>query len=82
MVINRSTIFEAYTGLCPFEFPCHLCSFGSSCGTPLCHFSFWLCHVSYFIGETALAYPWNPCLPLDPVPFAWRDCSQLEEMSS
>jgi hypothetical protein len=50
--------------------------------TPLCHLSFQLHHVSQFVGETALAYPWSPCLPLDPVPFALHDCSQLEEMSS
>jgi hypothetical protein len=82
MVINRSAIFEAYTGLRPFQFPCHLCSVGSSHGTPLWHFSFQRRHMSHFIGETALAYPWSPCLPLDPVPFALRDCSQLDETLS
>jgi hypothetical protein len=82
VVVNHSAIFEAYTGLHPFEFPCRLCSVGSSHGTPSCHFSFWFCHVSHFIFETALAYPWSPCLPLDLVPFALCDCSQLEETSS
>jgi hypothetical protein len=82
MVVNHSAIFEAYTGLRPFEVPCHLCSVGSSRGTPSCHFSFCLRHVSHFVGETALDYPWNPCIPLDPVPFVLRDCSQLEEASS
>jgi hypothetical protein len=55
---------------------------GSSHGTPSCHLSFWLPHVSHFIGETAHAYPWSPCLLLDPVPFALHDYSQLEETSS
>jgi hypothetical protein len=82
MVVNHSATFEAYTRLRPFEFPCHLCSFGSSRGTPLCHFSFQLRHVSHFISETAVAYHWSPCLHLDPVPFALRDYSQLEETPS
>jgi hypothetical protein len=82
VVVNRSAIFKAYIGLRSFVFLCHLCSFSSSRGTSSCHFSFWLHHVSHFIGETALAYPWNPCKPLDPISFVLRDCSQLEEMSS